>query len=249
MNKELELKIAALQKDIEFTKSIRDVYRRGVIESVSVQGDMLYAIIRKAPGKYLKTSEKNIKNSVTGFDEDNSYFGNIHNISEKDLTLTELLIPTDINFKAIHVHPSKFIGARVLVWLIGNIPQKAFILSPLLRSRLINPDDIRYARALSKKDKNNSKKYGKNLTEIGYEFLLARGYSKKQILTTFEEEVPDKGSIITYGVKDWQDESDSSNSNVDMSDSLENGIVNHVYSNKKDEKTICYKSLKALLAL
>jgi hypothetical protein len=160
----------------------------GIIESISPQGDMLYATIRRVGDTATDVDNNIVKINTTLF--------NRHGIDipENKYVLAEILIPLDVMVEFVNIKYEKLIGKTVLVTLDGGKALYASVLDTSSEARTIAAEDIMKARKLSR-----------SMTKIdaaGVKFLEKSGYAINEILTVLSEEVAEisiDGKVLRYG--------------------------------------------------
>lgn len=206
----------------------------GTIESLSPQGKKLYAKIRRQ-GDLAKDAEGNNVRINTYL------FGNIYNIPEANLTLSEVLIPIDIDLSISKVNLDTLMDRRVTVFIEDGIPKYAKLMDDS-SARIIDPEDIRKARQLSADpsiiDKN------------GIDFLKKTGYVISQIETTIAESIGANsinGKTLKYGDQSTYDAISKSEQALryDMTSSLP--IATNIPASQLKNKT-CHLQIKAFSA-
>ena len=206
----------------------------GTIESLSPQGEKLYAKIRRR-GDLAKDAEGNNVRINTYL------FGNIYNIPEANLTLSEVLIPIDIDLSISKVNLDTLMDRRVAVFIEDGIPKYAKLMDDS-SARIIDPEDIRKARQLSADpsiiDKN------------GIDFLKKTGYVISQIEATIAESIGANsinGKTLKYGDQSTYDAISKSEQALryDMTSSLP--IATNIPASQLKNKT-CHLQIKAFSA-
>lgn len=212
----------------------RSLWEKGTIESLSPQGEKLYAKIRRE-GDDAPDIEGNIVKINTYL------FGNHFNIPEENLTLAEILIPLDIDLSISKVNVDTLLGKKVTVFVEDGNPIYARLTeeSP---SRIIDPKDIRQARQLSADPLSIDKN--------GIDFLQKSGYGITQIESVLAESLAGNnidGKTIKYGDQSTYDAISKSEQSLryDMSTSLP--IATNIPASQLKNKT-CHLQIKAFSA-
>ncbi len=160
----------------------------GIIESISPQGDMLYATIRRIGDIATDVDNNAVRINTTlltrhGMD-----------LPENKYLLAEVLIPLDVQVEFWNIKYEKLIGKTVTVAMDGKKALYASILNITDEARIIPFKDIETARKLSK---NISK-----IDSAGIEFLKDAGHPLTQIMTVISEEIAEisiDGKVLRYG--------------------------------------------------
>lgn len=206
----------------------------GTIESLSPQGEKLYAIIRRR-GDLAKDAEGN--NVLI-----NTYlFGNLHNIPEAILTLSEVLIPIDIDLSISKVNLDTLMNRGVAVFIENGMPKYAKLMDDS-SARIIEAEDIAIARQLSV----DPSKIDKN----GIVFLQKKGYILSQIEATIAESIganSTNGKTLKYGDQSTYDAVSKSEQALryDMTSSLP--IATNIPASQLKNKT-CHIQINAFSA-
>lgn len=160
----------------------------GIIESVSPQGDTIYATIRRIGDMATDVDNNAVRINTTlltrtGMD-----------LPENKYVLAEVLIPLDVQVEFWNVKYEKLIGKTVTVNMDGKKAVYASILNITDEARTIPFKDIETARKLSG-----------NITKIdsaGIEFQKDAGHPLTQIMTVISEEIAEisiDGKVLKYG--------------------------------------------------
>jgi len=231
---------AKAMKDIQNLKDTdrlhrqsRKVYEKGTIKLLSAQGDRLYASVQRHPTT--ETDSSGVIKTIPG-----KYFGN--EPGYKDVTLSELLIETDIDLSSSSSENQHWIGKEVTVEMVNSYPQKVYIQAPASTARLIRSVELQIARLQSTENE---------LNDEAAAFLEGRGYSDEEIKATFEERLDSlEGSkMLEYGVAHWQGVASLTSDSQDMSASAEAGIVTELpLASASTSDGFCFKPNKALTA-
>ena len=169
-----------------------DIVKFGIVEKISIQGDFLYAIVRKE-GTFHVNEEGAMVIEKT------ELFG-ANGTPEQMLLLAEVLIPTDILPASINVKPEFFIGKKVEVVLNGEIPRIALLsrISSFAPARGMSPSDIYQTRRITK-----DREFGKSSMEL----LKLQGYEEERVTAISKEKYVDistKEDVLRYGLdKTW----------------------------------------------
>lgn len=206
----------------------------GTIESLSPQGEKLYATIRRK-GDLAKDIEGNDVRINTYL------FGNLYNIPEANLTLSEVLIPIDIDLSIAKTNADSLISRTVTVYMEEGVPVYAKLLDDK-NARTISPEDLRKAR-----------KFSANPTTIdknGIDFLQKSGYGISEIEATIAESIGANsidGKTVKYGDQSTYDAISKSEQALryDMSASLP--IATNIPASQLKNKT-CHLQIKAFSA-
>lgn len=192
-------------------------YEEGIIETISPQGDMVYAIVRRK-GREVSDVDTRTVRVGTGL------FRNEFNMPEEKLTLAELLIPTDIDPKTTHCDYNKFIGQSVRVRLDGGYPAFVFCYEGTSPDSRSIPGNVLQNIRLRNKDMDLSTPENiKLLKQNGFDSTTING-----IINETYQSTKVKGGVISYGdVATYHKTSVREDlSEVDLSNSAKQGIVN-----------------------
>lgn len=192
-------------------------YEEGLIETISPQGDIVYAIVRRK-GKEVNDPDARTVRIGT------SLCRNEFNMPEGKLTLAELLIPTDIDPKTTHCDYSKFIGQAVRVRLESGYP--TFVMcyeGASADSRSIPANLLQNLRLRNKDADLASSENIKLLKQNGFDLGVING-----IINETYQSTKVKGSVISYGdVATYHKASVREDlTEVDLSKSAKSGFVN-----------------------
>lgn len=188
----------------------------GRIESLSPQGERIYAIVRRLGKEVIDVDGNMVKINT-------SLFRNEHNADESLLTLAELYIPTDINPKTTFTNYSGFIAREVSVEMDNGYPIFVYVNSyPTVESRLI-PSKLIYDARMT-----NSSMSLKDPAAI--RFLKDSGYDSRTIDGIINETYHSTGAkntVISYGDSAAWHRSSTSESmgETDLSASVKKNIV------------------------
>ncbi len=169
-----------------------DIIKFGIVEKISIQGDFLYAVVRKEGTFHLNEAGQIVK-------EKTELFG-ANGTPEQMVLLAEVLIPTDILPASINVKPEFFIGKKVEVILNGNIPRIALLsrISSFAPARGMSPVDIYQARRMTT---------DREFSEPSKELLKLQGYEEERVTAIAKEKYIDistKEDVLRYGLdKTW----------------------------------------------
>ena len=210
----------------------------GTIETISPQGDNLYAIIRRKGDAVFDTEGSSVYINSHIYTQDMAYTM----LPDSTKSLSETLIQLDIGMSIYLAKLEKLIGKEVLVSIEDGFVRYAEIIDPDKNPRLISAKDIATARRLSS-----------NISQIdstGIEYLKQQGYTNGQITSTLSENIGNNklnGVVIKYGdaaVYDAISKSEvSSRKNMEISSSIATGIP----ASKLKNKT-CHIHIKAFSA-
>ena len=210
----------------------------GTIETISPQGDNVYAIIRRRGDAVFDTEGSNVYINSHIYTQDMAYTM----LPDSTKSLSETLIQLDIGISIYLAKLEKLIGKEVLVSIEDGFVRYAEIIDPDKNPRLISAKDIATARRLSS-----------NISQIdstGIEYLKQQGYTNGQITSTLSENIGNNklnGVVIKYGdaaVYDAISKSEvSSRKNMEISSSIATGIP----ASKLKNKT-CHIHIKAFSA-
>lgn len=210
----------------------------GTIETISPQGDNVYAIIRRRGDAVFDTEGSNVYINSHIYTQDMAYTM----LPDSTKSLSETLIQLDIGMSIYLAKLEKLIGKEVLVSIEDGFVRYAEIIDPDKNPRLISAKDIATARRLSS-----------NISQIdstGIEYLKQQGYTGGQIASTLSENIGNNklnGVVIKYGdaaVYDAISKSEvSSRKNMEISSSIATGIP----ASKLKNKT-CHIHIKAFSA-
>lgn len=118
-------------------------YETGIVVSISHQGNGVYAVVRKK-GNILIDVDGNKVRVGTGL------FGNIYNVPEKDLAMTEVLLPTDLDATRLVMNYKYLIGATVKVQVDNGYPRMVhFSNNNAFEARIVGREDLYRARTNS----------------------------------------------------------------------------------------------------
>lgn len=164
----------------------------GVIEKVSIQGNDIYAIIRRT--------------KQAGLEKPALLFGNEAQIEEQKLTMAEVLIPLDIKANDIQFDPLKILGESVTVQTRHGDPIMAQLNNRNRKPRTIDRDRMKEIRAMSKDPSNIE------VTPKIEQYLAQFGYTKEDIDLTIKDNVENvnknaKTGVIRYGDEEAWDRS------------------------------------------
>lgn len=203
----------------KFVKMYDEKYGQGIIDVVSPQGDTIFIRARK-----LSTTDKNGK-MIQG-----EIIGNLAKLPEKDLTMSECLIPL-LDYKPWEVKNSGYselVGLIVKVKYVGGVPAGAYLSTRATTkdsAREITSHDIWNARSLE-----TDKKLTKDKKSSSYRYLSSLGYSNEIIDATIEDSVDQygNGDVLSYKQADWnfaaQKEMDTLKSVPDPTISITTGL-------------------------
>jgi hypothetical protein len=210
----------------------------GTIETISPQGDNIYAIIRRKGDAVFDTEGSSVYINSHIYTQDMAYTM----LPDSTKSLSETLIQLDIGISIYLAKLEKLIGKEVLVSIEDGFVRYAEIIDADKSPRLISAKDIATARRLSS-----------NISQIdstGIEYLKQQGYTDGQITSTLSENIGNNklnGVVIKYGdaaVYDAISKSEvSSRKNMEASSSIVTGIP----ASKLKNKT-CHIHIKAFSA-
>ncbi len=191
-------------------------FENGVIETISPQGDLVYAMVRREGRIAQDVDGQQVRIGM-------SLFRNEFNIPESNLTLAELLIPTDIDPKSTHCEYKKFTGQRVRVKLESGYPTYVLTAEGADEdSRTISGRLLQTLRMRNPEMNLDTPENIKFLKQNGFDSSTING-----IINETYQSTKVKGSVISYGdcatyhktsVNDDLEE-------VDLSMSAKKGIV------------------------
>jgi len=190
--------------------NIGDTSEYGIVEKLSIQGDFLYAVVRKE-GIFYRDEEDKLVNYKT------ELFGS-NGVPEQELTLAEVLIPTDLLPAMITMDINFFIGKKIEVIINNGFPRMALLsrVTSTYNPRGISSMDINEARTSSETLALESK---------GKTFLSESGYGSERVNSISKEKYIDisgSQSILRYGIEQSWDldiQKDNKNkSDKDMSE-------------------------------
>ena len=201
----------------------------GIVEKISIQGDLIFTIVRELNKIYINGIGVEIK---TG-----KIIGS-GNIPEQNLILAEILIPTDIHSGNLNIDPKNYIGKIIEVLINNNgIP----IIALLSRS------SITQARGVEKEDilKIRNKNQNGIIDDNGKTALVKMGYSEDRISNILKEKyinIKNDDDILIYGnKKEWYTNSKGkeSSSKKDMSKLIDIKYVSGI-NDEERESISCY---------
>ncbi|RLA68396.1 MAG: hypothetical protein DRQ78_00800 [Epsilonproteobacteria bacterium] len=240
-----------INKDIYDLKQIdranrqaRRIYQTGFIRKISPQGDRLFVVVQRGP-----ETEVDRHGEITT--KPGRYFGNEVGFTTNNITLSELLIETDVDLSAISAEESHWIGKEVTVEMVNSYPIKAVLTAPGTQPRRIDRQTL-----LSVKDRAARKKgvdidSDENLLDDeAKKYLRIAGYTDEEIDATFQETLDSlSGSnVLNYGTAGWQYNQLKTGETTDMSKSAEAGIVTSLPAASASTDGFCFKPNKALTA-
>jgi len=231
----LEEQVKLLNNYEKTSRQYRRRYEKGIIKNLSPQGDRLFATVKRMPSTRVDNQGVTVK-------VDGTYFGNEHGYSDDNITLSETLIPTDIDLSIISGTLEHFVGKEVMVESIDNFPEKVFIQSPDSSARKISIEELRTARLSSNKSE---------LDDSAKKFLLSIGYSPEEVDATFKETLSsiERAKILDYGAAGWQTYAENKANYQDLEESNKAGIVTELPSESDAVSVgLCFKATKALTA-
>ena len=210
----------------------------GTIESISPQGEIVYAVIRRK-GDLANDIEGNIvyinSNICT---VDTSYTL----IPDENKNLAETLIPLDIGLSIYIAKLESLIGKEVVIYEEDGAIKYASIIELEDTPRIISAKDVAIARKISS-----------NISQIdssGIKYLKQQGYTANQISSIISETIGNNklsGRVIKYGdasVYDAVSKSETA-SRLDMAKSI--AISNNIPSSQLKNKT-CHIHIEAFSA-
>ena len=170
-----------------------DTIEYGIVEKLSIQGDFLYAIIRREGTVHANEAGKLVRS--------NTELLGANGTPEQMLTLAEVLIPTDIIPGMVNMKIDFFIGRKVEVITNSGIPRIALLSrsSSSSPSRKMLISDITNVRTTST---------NRELTSGGREILKGKGYKDEQLSSVTKEKYIDISTgpdILSYGVEQTWD--------------------------------------------
>lgn len=156
----------------------------GIIEKISIQGNDIYAVVRR------KKQAEEGKSALL--------FGNEQRIEESKLTMAEILIPLDIKANDINYEPLKILGEVVTVTTRHGDPIMAQLNNKNRKPRTIDRDRIKEIRAMSKDPQHIE------ITPDIEKYLSQFGYTKEDIDITLKDNLETvntnaKSGVIRYG--------------------------------------------------
>ena len=156
----------------------------GIIEKISIQGNDIYAVVRR------KKQAEEGKSALL--------FGNEQRIEESKLTMAEILIPLDIKANDINYEPLKILGEVVTVTTRHGHPIMAQLNNKNRKPRTIDRDRIKEIRAMSKDPQHIE------ITPDIEKYLSQFGYTKEDIDITLKDNLETvntnaKSGVIRYG--------------------------------------------------
>lgn len=203
----------------------------GTIEKLSIQGDLMYCVVRRESTLYI--NDIGVPSVKYG-----SLFGS-ESTPENEVSLAEVLIPSDIPPSIITSDFSIFIGKKVEVVISSSNTPVLVLLSRISSSIASRGIEREHIYDIRKKSKDGV------LTEYGKTQLVKTGYSKERVDNVLKEKYQDiaaKDDILVYGnKKEWH--SDIKNKDNTGKYNMEN-IINIDFVSgitKEDRKTKqCY---------
>ena len=233
--KRMNEQIASLKAVELRDRQARRVFEKGTIQNISPQGDRLYVTVQRIPQTVI--ARDGTVEVIAGI-----FFGNEFEHPDDEITMTELLMETDVDLSVASTEVKSFIGREVTVEMINNSPHRVLLQSPLLRPRTIPPTELAIARLQS---------VDGTLKGNGAEdYLLNMGYKKEEIEASTAETLESiTKPEIDYGVAQWQNVGPTEGTE-DMTKSAEGGIVTGLplASNDSSQEAFCFKPNKALTA-
>ena len=210
----------------------------GTIESISPQGEIVYAVIRRK-GDLANDIEGNIvyiNSSICTVDTSYTL------IPDENKNLAETLIPLDIGLSIYIAKLESLIGKEVVIYEEDGVIKYASIIELEDTPRIISAKDVAIARKISS-----------NISQIdssGIKYLKQQGYTANQISSIISETMGNNklsGRVIKYGdtsVYDAVSKSETA-SRLDMAKSI--AISNNIPSSQLKNKT-CHIHIKAFSA-
>ena len=222
-----------MQEEIAKIRYFQPSYEEGIIESVSSEGNKLFVIVRRPNVDGVDSNGNAIK-------VDGTLFGNEANLSEDEVTLTELKIPSDVDLSQSIIDPDTYIGRRVLIKMVAGHPSGCILKEQSdLDPSIITKEQIYNARMA---DPSRSLKSDASKSFLKKEYNL----TDKQIATISEStygSVKPKGFRLTSaGTSTWVDQTEQDQKGTkDISDTA--SISTNVPGTKLRTKT-CYYHAK-----
>ena len=198
--------------------NVKTTLEMGTIEALSVQGDLLFAVVRRS-GKMTRTEAGEDKEII------GDLFGNMHGVPEQMLSLAEVLIETDVNISLMPRSPKYLIGKQVLV----EVDQSG---NPLIVRISTNPRQSG-SRAIDRKHIYSLRKLSKSgdvdIPEVRKK-MLDFGYSPEEVGGVLGEKYIQSGlygKVGTYGTRSsWTSvESSESSKTHDLSKGISLDLV------------------------
>lgn len=207
------------------TRSIAK-YETGIVYTVSIQGSNVYMVVRKQ-GRKLKDVDGNIVYVDQGL------YGNRYNVPEDKLTMTEVLLPTNIDTRWTFMDYSKLVGSTVKVEIYDDIPRLVHVQPGGASEARVAPRDI-----ISRARATNDDMVLSN--PDAYNMLAAFGIPKNLVDMISKEKLV--GGTVSYGAAIAPDKisQDDISTGADLSESQESGIVTGIPEAKLKEKP-CHK--------
>lgn len=231
--KDFKNQIDYLKQQVSGEKRFNPEIKDCVIRSIAPQGDILFVIARY-PDTQIRKDDGTLQNVPGGL------VGNEALLPEKDLTMSELLIQTDIDLNYYRgLRLDRLIGATVQVELINNRPKQILALQSFRAARAIPREIIQNARVSGQENTLFSKE--------AYDYLKAAGFSDGEIKAIRSEKFSDvkpEGFFLTYGdTANWFSNS-TEEINADQSYKDISATINSKYvpglPSAKARKHICF---------
>ncbi|RLA68525.1 MAG: hypothetical protein DRQ78_00115 [Epsilonproteobacteria bacterium] len=214
----------------------KEKHNSGTIRYLSPQGENLHAAVQRFPTFKTKPNGEVIM-------IDGGMFGNEPGVSEEELTLTEILIPVDINLRNNPIDLIPLIGMEVTVITRNNYPEMVLLQSKLNKSRVINCRTLREARHWSRD--------GTLKGEGARAYLESRGYTDETIDAVISESVDQfpRAGIFNYDSVTWSTNLEITDDHIILGESSRAGIVRGLpLTSGGGVGNICYKPVRALTA-
>ena len=201
-------------------------YETGTIYSLSIQGYSVYVVVRKL-GKKVKDADGNYCYLGQGL------YGNRYNVPEDKLTMSEVLLPTNLDTRCTFMNFDSLIGQTVKVELYDDIPRMVYIEPSGVNQARVAPRDI-VSRARSTNDEMLL------CHAAAYEMLDKFGVSKN-LVDLINQDLLTQG-VVTYGKVASADKisQDDVSSGADLSKSAAMNIVTGLPEAELKEKP-CHK--------
>jgi len=210
-------------------------HAKGFIKHISPQGDKVYVTVQRPPQS--RVSRDGSVEAIAGI-----FFGNEQGYTDEEITMTELLLPLDLDLSTSSVKDyESLLNKEVTVHTINGFPRKVILQSQVSQSRLLTPSIMGIARQSSE-----------NRTTTGEGFdqtLINEGYSQEEIDATKKETLSETPiGILDYGRADWNKGAKAQTDVVNKTEMVESGIVTNLPLTSDTSNTLCFKPVKALTA-
>ncbi|RLA68380.1 MAG: hypothetical protein DRQ78_00885 [Epsilonproteobacteria bacterium] len=231
-------KIATEIKDLRLmelkNRQLRVRYGQGTIKHVSPQGDSIWVTVQRHP---VATQKEDGTTEIV----DGLYYGNEGDLPPEEITMSELLIPLNVNLSTLAIRDYEDLRNQVVtVHVINGFPKKAELLGPV-NSTFFKPVDIKTGRITGPNKSIQDKEFDT--------YLLRAGYSQEDIDAMKEYTLASTPTgVLNFGTSEWTKGDSERPDGVDKTEVAKSGIVTDLPLTADKSNNICYKPVKALTA-